>query len=184
MEMRERYRLIGSIMKTMPVIEGRIGRVMNEKFSRIAEEECDKLTRLQLLTLFLIIHKESIHQEKMSMTRIAKNLRVSAQQATRLVDGLIKAGVAERYQEPENRRLVLIRPTKEGRAYMRELKAKALPLLGEAFNNISDEQLQKLNECFNTIYEILNTDPKPQCGLSDAVESTAELMKGKMEWHE
>ena len=72
MEMNERYRLIGSIMRTMPVIEGRIGRVMNEKFSRIVEEECGNLTRLQLLTLFLLIHKESVHGEKMSMTRIAE----------------------------------------------------------------------------------------------------------------
>ena len=160
MEMNERYRLIGSIMRTMPVIEGRIGRVMNEKFSRIVEEECGNLTRLQLLTLFLLIHKESVHGEKMSMTRIAENLRVSAQQATRLVDGLIKSGFAMRYQEPENRRLVLIRPTKEGRAYMQELKVKALPLLEDAFNNISDDELQMLNEGFNTIYEILNTERK------------------------
>ncbi len=157
MEMSERYCMIGSIMKTMPVIEGRIGRVMNGKLSEIVEEECGKLTRLQLLTLFLLIHKESVHQEKMSMTRIAENLSVSAQQATRLVDGLIKAGLAQRYQEPENRRVVLIRSTQQGREYMQKIKAKALPLLEDAFSTITDEQLQQLNECFNTIYDILNT---------------------------
>ena len=160
MEANKRYCLIGSIMRTMPVIEGRIGRVMNEKFSMIVEEECGKLTRLQLLTLFLLIHKECLYHERMSMSRIAEALHVSAQQATRLVDGLIKAGLAKRYQEPKNRRLVLISPTKEGVDYMENLKTKALPLLGEAFDDISDEQLMKLNECFCTINEILNTDKK------------------------
>lgn len=160
MELNERYQTISAMMRAMPVIEGRIGRVMNEKFAKIVEEESGKLTRLQLLTLFLLIHKENVCQEKMSMTRIAESLRVSAQQATRLVDGLIKAGYAKRYQAPENRRLVLIRPTTAGVDYMHSLKARALPLLGEAFDGITDEQLKQLNECFNTIYEILNTNQR------------------------
>lgn len=156
MDMHERYQLIASMMKTMPVIEGRIGRVMNEKFLKIVEEECGKLTRMQLLTLFWLIHRQCCRQEKISMKEIAGNLRVSAQQATRLVDGLIQAGLASRYQDPENRRLVLIRPTDEGIEYARSLKSKAIPLMEDVFGDLTGEQLQKLNECFNTINEILN----------------------------
>lgn len=160
MDIHVRYGLIASMMKTMPIIEGRIGRVMNEKFLKIVEEECGKLTRLQLLTLFCLIHKECCHQEKISMKQIATSLRVSAQQATRLVDGLIKEGFAQRYQDPENRRLVLIRPTNEGIEYARSLKEKAIPLMEDAFGDLTDEQLEKLNECFNTINEILNDEKK------------------------
>lgn len=157
MEKDERYRMIGAIMHTLPVIEGRIGRVMNEKLIRIVDEQSDRLTRLQLLTLFLLIHREHACKKQTNMTVLAAAMHVSAQQATRLVDGLIKNHLAERYQDSENRRLVLIRATKEGYEYMETMKTKALPAVDEAFSSFSDEQLRTLYECFNTINDIFNS---------------------------
>lgn len=160
MEKDERYQMIGAIMHTLPVIEGRIGRVMNERLVRLVDEQNDRLTRLQLLALFLLIHREEMDRAPTNMTLLATAMHVSAQQATRLVDGLIKNNLAERYQDPDNRRLVLIRATKEGHAYMDMMKLRALPAVDEAFACFDDAQLTKLYECFNTINEIFNSSKK------------------------
>lgn len=160
MEDEKRYKMIGTIMHTLPVIEGRIGRVMNDRLVRIVDEECDRLTRMQVMALFLLIHREHVTNEPTNMTILSECLHVSAQQATRLVDGLIKNGFAERYQDPANRRMVLVRPTAEGYAYLNQMKQLALPVLDTAFSDINDEQLKRLYECFSAIYEILSEKKK------------------------
>ena len=54
----------------------------------------------------------------MTMSQAAASLGCSKEQATRLVAALVDAGFIERLHSEENRKLVMIRLTKEGTAFV------------------------------------------------------------------
>jgi len=82
----------------------------------------------QLKALLLVSEEEG-----MRMRDLARRLGGSFSNATVLIDRLVERGLAERLAEPQDRRVVLVRATKEGRRLVEQLvtswRALSSPLL-------------------------------------------------------
>lgn len=83
----------------------------------------------QLKALLLVSEEE----EGIRMRDLARRLGGSFSNATVLIDRLVERGLAERLAEPQDRRVVLVRATKEGRRLVEQLvtswRALSSPLL-------------------------------------------------------
>ena len=82
----------------------------------------------QLKALLLVSEEEG-----MRMRDLARRLGGSFSNTTVLIDRLVERGLAERLAEPHDRRVVLVRATKEGRRLVEQLvtswRALSSPLL-------------------------------------------------------
>jgi DNA-binding MarR family transcriptional regulator len=87
-----------------------------------------KMSTPQLKALLLVSEEEGIR-----MRDLARRLGGSFSNTTVLIDRLVERGLAERLAEPQDRRVVLVRATKEGRRLVEQLvtswRALSSPLL-------------------------------------------------------
>jgi DNA-binding MarR family transcriptional regulator len=58
-----------------------------------------------------------------SMTQLVQDSAASASAVSRAVQSLVEAGLAERYEDPGNRRYKMVRATAAGRSLMKEVAA-------------------------------------------------------------
>ncbi len=83
----------------------------------------------------------------LSMTRISRVAGVTRGTATGMVDRLVASGMVERYDDPTNRRVVLVRLTKKGNGFFDKMHERAIacvrPLIGD-MNESERQELERL----------------------------------------
>ncbi len=99
---------------------------------------------------YLIMHGSS------PVSRIAKDLLISKPNMTPILDNLIAEGYAERYDDPNDRRIILIRPTKKSHDLLEEKQQESKKLLAEKLAVLGDDELEALKEMLPRITEILS----------------------------
>lgn len=104
------------------------------------------LTKHQLYLLIILAKKESL-----TMGQAASSLGCSKEQATRLVSALVEEGYVERLHSEENRKLVIIRLTKEGGEIIRKEKAIAKERLAKELGCLEEEEKDIF---FQSIYHL------------------------------
>jgi len=105
--------------------------------------------------LFRIFALLSQNQEPITMSELSSTLNVPMSTATRIVDGLVKNDMAERVNDSNDRRIVRVEMSKNGRelyemgmAYNKQRIAKLL----KGFTAEEQEQLLKLmNKLFDAL---------------------------------
>ncbi len=90
----------------------------------------------QLKALLLISEERGIR-----MRELSRRLGGSFSNATVLVDRLVDRGLVERLAEPEDRRVVLVRATKEGRHLIEQLVTSWRTLSGPLLETLASEDL-------------------------------------------
>jgi DNA-binding MarR family transcriptional regulator len=85
----------------------------------------------------------SRHKEPITMGQLSKELMVPLSTATRIVDGLVSSGLAERVNDQEDRRIVRVALTHEGQElygfineFVRQRVQQILALLRKAMNHL------------------------------------------------
>jgi DNA-binding MarR family transcriptional regulator len=79
-----------------------------------------------------------------SLAGLAAAEQVSAPTMTRVVDGLVKAGLATREPEPGNRRRVRIAATEEGRRLLEEGRRRRVRVLSERLASLAESERRAL----------------------------------------
>jgi len=107
--------------------------------------------------LFRIFALLSQNQEPVTMSELSSTLNVPMSTATRIVDGLVKNDMAERVNDSNDRRIVRVGMSKNGRelyemgmAYNKQRIAKLLK------NFTAEEQEQTLKHTINLLEALLN----------------------------
>jgi len=108
-----------------------------------------------LYRIFLLLSQDD---EPLTMGRLSVELDIPLSTATRIVDGLVQAGMVERFNDPNDRRVVRIGMSENGRelyeagmAYNKQRIAKLLNVLTAE----EQEQLLKLmNKLFNAFITV------------------------------
>ena len=80
----------------------------------------------------------------MSMSRLAELLDVSMSNATGLVDRLEERGLIERSRVPDDRRVVLVRVSEEGRRIMEEVDVLRSEFLQKVLGRLDARQLERV----------------------------------------
>lgn len=87
-----------------------------------------------------------VQQGPLRMRELADGLRVDASTATRTVDRLVRAGLAERRSGGDDARVVVVRPTRLGRARHARSAARARALLTDVLAEFDDHERHQLAE--------------------------------------
>src|SRR5512146_2762609 len=97
------------------------------------------MTHFHVLTLLR-------HHEAMPMGRLADILDASMSSATGIIDRMEERGLVERVRVPDDRRVVLVRPTQTGIEVVDEAELVKSDVMGAAVARLTDAQLDRLAE--------------------------------------
>ena len=110
-----------------------------------------KIGPMQFHLLFILEEKGNL-----SMTELSKELLISKQQMTPLVDKLIKLGFVLRKYNKVDRRVINISLSSSGKKYIEKMKTGIYDMMKTKFHNLSDNDLSKLYKAFVQIKNIVN----------------------------
>lgn len=96
------------------------------------------MTHFNVLTLLR-------HHEAMPMGRLADILDASMSNATGIIDRMEERGLVERIRVPDDRRVVLVSPTKAGLDLVDEVELVKNEVLVRALTRLDDAQLERLS---------------------------------------
>ena len=88
-----------------------------------------------------------------TMREVAAALGVSAGTATRVVDNLVRDGLAERAEDPADRRRVCIRPTKDGEKRITQLEECYDRFWEDVFGRIPKRKLKEALAALELVVE-------------------------------
>ena len=90
-----------------------------------------------------------------TMGELSKNAQVAMPSMTEMVDKLEKHGIAERYRDKNDRRVVKVRLTSKGRRLRKEFMQRRLKEMKEIFGKLSEIELNDLIESLKRARRIL-----------------------------
>lgn len=103
-----------------------------------------------------IILEKLENEGPLKVSQIADALWITAGAVTSLSDKLISGGYAKRTRSEEDRRVVYLEITEQGRAITESLKEHRKQVVESYFGNLSNEDVQHLTRIFNKI--LLDTE--------------------------
>ncbi|HCS73275.1 MAG TPA: hypothetical protein DIW17_05295 [Clostridiales bacterium] len=89
------------------------------------------------------------------MTAFADNLGIKKQQATRVINELVKKEYIQRIYDESDRRVILIRLTPEAKMYLKEYTAKTIGLMNDSLDGFSKSELEELQNAIEIINKLL-----------------------------
>jgi DNA-binding MarR family transcriptional regulator len=95
------------------------------------------MTHFHVLTLLR-------HHDAMPMGRIAEILDASVSSASGIIDRMEERGLVERIRVPDDRRVVLVRPTQTGNDVVDEAELVKSEILAASFARMEPDQLERL----------------------------------------
>ncbi len=91
----------------------------------------------------------------LTMSQLASKINTSNEQATRAVAQLVDKGFVVRMQNPDNRRVINIKLTEEAQVFFNKMKNEILDDLISKFEDISDEEMEKLSQALAQVSSVL-----------------------------
>jgi MarR family transcriptional regulator, organic hydroperoxide resistance regulator len=114
------------------------------------------MTHFHVLTLLR-------HHDPMPMGRLAEILDASMSSTTGIIDRMDERGLVERVRVPDDRRIVLVRPTRAGDELVDEAELVKSEILASALGRLAPQQLDRLaraaTDLEQAIVEELASDP-------------------------
>ncbi len=107
-----------------------------------------------LLIIGMMFHDE-IDREGFGvrMSDISRCLMVSKPAATQAINQLVDQGMIERFSDPNDRRVVMIRPTEKGRVCFEEEVERRMDAIDKAVMRIGEDNAEKLTELLGVFVE-------------------------------
>jgi DNA-binding MarR family transcriptional regulator len=100
----------------------------------------------QLKSLFFIDFEGSTH-----FKRLATALGVTPPDVTRIVDRLVEQGLVSRQENPENRRMLLLKTTDKGKALLAKLRESQISRVSGILAQLNLEELSALAQGFTAL---------------------------------
>lgn len=128
---------------------------MVEFESKVARpaELCAKSTvsgvQLQLL---LVLH----HYGALKMSDLAGHKKISKPQLTAAVNNLVKQELVERIPDENDRRIIRIRCSEKGSAYLQSLHSQMLSYLSKSVNTLTEREQQELRAALQTARKLIH----------------------------
>jgi DNA-binding MarR family transcriptional regulator len=105
--------------------------------------------------LFRIFALLSQNQEPITMSELSSTLNVPMSTATRIVDGLVKNDLAERVNDSNDRRIVRVGMSKNGRELYETGMAYNKQRISKLLKNFTAEEQEELLRLMNKLFEAL-----------------------------
>lgn len=103
---------------------------------------------------------------EMSMSRLAEAQQISLSNATGLVDRLVERGLVERFGHPDDRRVVLIRVSADGRQLLEKVDLLREDLVRRIVGRLDVTQLERLRLALGDVRDaitvVMTEDPSSE----------------------
>lgn len=129
----ERQRAAAAVLAELAVAVGSLRCAGSERLVRLGVS----MTHFHVLTLLR-------HHEAMPMGRLADILDASMSNATGIIDRMEERGLVERVRVPDDRRVVLVRPTPAGLDLVDDVELVKNEVMIKALARLTDAQLERL----------------------------------------
>ncbi len=133
---------ISALLEMMPMYHRLI-------FNKL-EKKPPHVTKTQFFILLALMGNDTLN-----MTQLSVYIASSKEQATRAVAPLVEAGFVERFHDDANRKLVLVRLTSAGQAFLQETKEQLHQALEHKFSTLPEPDQQELLRSLHSILRIL-----------------------------
>jgi DNA-binding MarR family transcriptional regulator len=110
------------------------------------------LSIAQLKSLFFISNRGAT-----SLSKLAAALRVTPTNTTGIVDRLLKRGLITRAENPDDRRVLLLRTTPMGENLITELRQKRKERMFELFSRLTGEEAEIVAQALNIMVKAIET---------------------------
>lgn len=101
-------------------------------------------------------------RQPVSMSEMARVLRMSKQQMTKLADKVIEIGMAERINDPCDRRVILLKATPKASAYLENSEKQAREHFRSMLNEMGPVNEARFNESLKTLNDVFSQLRSPQ----------------------
>jgi DNA-binding MarR family transcriptional regulator len=131
-----------------------IDRIIGELHETITALRCastGRLIKLGVSMTHMHVLWQLQHHGELPMHRLADLLDVSLSNATGIIDRMEERGLVERVRVPDDRRLVLVRPTAGGNHTLDEVEAVKQERVRSVLNRLSPGQLERVARAFDDI---------------------------------
>lgn len=115
----------------------------------------NKMTHLSVLQIHTLIFLS--HNENITMSDIAEHFHIELPSATSLVNKLYDQGFIERNNDKEDRRLVRIRLTSEGKALMKQAMRERREKLEKILSYLSAKEREQMLVILKTLHSKLKS---------------------------
>jgi DNA-binding MarR family transcriptional regulator len=115
------------------------------------------LTIAQLKSLFFIRNQGSTN-----LRTLAAALGVTPTNTTGIIDRLVKQGLVSRTENPENRRMLLLRATDRGEELVGKLRERRRGYMSEVLQSMSVDELAALAQGLASLVKAAETQEKRQ----------------------
>ncbi len=115
---------------------------------------------------------------EMSMSRLAEAQQISLSNATGLVDRLVERGLVERFGDPDDRRVVLVRVSAEGRELLQKVDLLREDFIRRVVSQLDATRLKRLHAALRDVRDaigiVMSQDPDPE--LREHLDSYAHAV--------
>ncbi len=108
--------------------------------------------------VFRILMLLSQNAEPLTMSELSSELDVPMSTATRIVDGLVRAGMTERVNDPNDRRVVRVGMSKSGRDLYEAGMAYNKQRITRLLKNFTAEEQTQLLNLMNKLFDALSNE--------------------------
>jgi DNA-binding MarR family transcriptional regulator len=137
---KQREHLVGQVLDDVGALMKDLRCAMTERFANHGAS----MTQLNVLW-------QLEQQGPISMSRIADLLDVSMPNATGLIDRMVERGLVERVGDPDDRRVVLVRPSAAGLAALDANTGVKLDRMRTICEHLDDEQLAAVSSAIGDL---------------------------------
>ena len=130
-----------------------LGYIKRQYFKPAEQIARSRLSPAQFQAITILYHKKSL-----PMSELAVEMKVSKQQLTPIIAKLIETGLAARKEDENDRRVVRIEITEQGRSTFQALFAQIKINFTKKLSIIPDEELDELQQMLVRMQEILKTE--------------------------
>lgn len=95
------------------------------------------------------------HHDAMPMGRLAEIMDASMSSATGIIDRMEERGLVERVRVPDDRRVVLVRPTPKGLDLVDEVELTKSAVMGAALSRLSPSQLKRIAAAIGDLHSAI-----------------------------
>lgn len=158
---------------TAPTSDELIGQITDELYLMIGSLRCagtGRMVKAGISMTHLHILWVLEHHGDLTMTRLADLLDVSLSNATGLIDRMEERGLVERVRVPDDRRVVLVRPSADGARIREEIEALKHDRIRSILGRLPVARLERVLGAISDLREVVDDDLGPE-HLTDHVHS-------------
>ncbi len=144
-------KVISQHKSNLSEIDIKLGSVV-DIFTDTAMRDWGKIARSKNLSMAQVyVLQELYYQEPCNIALVSERLKITAAATSQLIDTLVRSGLVNRTEYPENRRMKQLTLTSQGTAFIEEGNQRQYNRMEEILHNMNEEEREQVLDMFDIL---------------------------------